>query len=175
MSDSISFRPLNRSDFPQLQRWLAEPHVVAWWHEPLDLRAIETKYGPRIDGIEPTHVFAIEYYQRLVGWIQWYRWSDYQEHAQQLGADSKSAGVGLAIGEKELIGMGLGSSVIRQFLDQIVFVDPTISAIVTDPEEGNLRSLNAFKKVGFAIAKTVKLRDESFQRCVMHLSRLKQE
>lgn len=167
MRHSVSFRPLNRSDFPQLQRWLAEPHVVAWWHEPLDLRDIETKYGPRIDGIEPTHVFAIEFHQRPVGWIQWYRWSDYQEHAQQLGAEPESAGIDLAIGEKELIGIGLGSSVIREFLDQIVFIDPSINAIVTDPEECNRRSLNAFKKAGFTITKTVKLPKEAFSRCVM--------
>lgn len=44
----LSFRPLQRSDFALLRRWLAEPHVDAWWHDPLDLGAIEQKYGPRI-------------------------------------------------------------------------------------------------------------------------------
>ena len=174
MCDSISFRPLSRSDFTLLRRWLGEPHVVAWWHEPLDLRGIEAKYGPRIDGVEPTHVFVIEYHQQPVGWIQWYRWSNYHEHARQLGAEPESAGIDLAIGEKELIGMGLGSIGIRQFLEQTVFIDPTIRAILIDPEEGNLRSLNAFKKAGFTTTKTVKLPKENFNRCVMHLSRLKQ-
>jgi hypothetical protein len=89
--------------FSLLHRWLAEPHVLAWWHEPIDLHGIEAKYGPRIDGIEPTHVFAIEYHHRPVGWIQWYRWSDYQEHAQQLRAELESAGIDLAIGERELL------------------------------------------------------------------------
>jgi uncharacterized repeat protein (TIGR03803 family) len=84
MQDSISFRPLGRSDFPLLQKWLSAPHVAVWWGEPLDLEAVDGKYGPRVDGTEPTHVFVIEYDGQPVGWIQWYLWSDYPEHALQL-------------------------------------------------------------------------------------------
>jgi aminoglycoside 6'-N-acetyltransferase len=171
MHNSISFRPLSRSDFPLLQRWLLEPHVVAWWRQPLDLAGVHAKYGPRVDGIEPTHVFVIEYCGRPAGWIQWYRWSDYPEHALQLGADLESVGIDLAIGEQEMTGMGLGARAIRQFLNQIVFVDPAINTVIADPEENNLRSLRTFKKVGFTVTKNVKLQGESFQRCVVHLNR----
>jgi len=171
MPNSISFRPLSRPDFPLLQRWLSEPHVHAWWHEQLDLAAIQAKYGPRIDGLKPTHVFVIEEDGQPAGWIQWYRWLDYPTHAQQLGADRKSAGLDLAIGEKEMTGKGLGPAAIRQFLDQIVFTHPAISAVVSDPEENNLRSLRAFAKAGFTVTQKVKLPGESFQRCVVHLSR----
>jgi hypothetical protein len=41
----LSFRALDRSDFPLSQRWLSEPHVDAWWHEPLDLERIEKNTG----------------------------------------------------------------------------------------------------------------------------------
>jgi len=171
MPSSISFRPLARSDFSLLQRWLVEPHVQAWWREPLDLAGVHAKYGPRVDGIEPTHVFVIEYQGRPAGWIQWYRWSDYPAHARQLGADLESAGIDLALGEQEMTGKGVGSSAIRQFLDQIVFIDPTISAVITDPEKNNLISQRAFKKAGFRVAGNVKLEGENFERYVMHLSR----
>jgi aminoglycoside 6'-N-acetyltransferase len=171
MLESISFRPLSRSDFPLFQRWLLEPHVATWWHESLDLAGIEAKYGPRIDGTEPTYVFVIEYRKRLVGWIQWYRWSDYPEHALQLGAGPESAGIDLAIGEREMMGMGLGPAAIRKFINQTIFVDPTIRAVIADPAESNLRSLRAFKKAGFSVTKTVELLGESFQRSVVHLGR----
>ena len=49
---SISFRPLQRSDFPLLQKWLAFPHVATWWNERFDLYSLEAKYGPDIDGRE---------------------------------------------------------------------------------------------------------------------------
>src|SRR5215203_6122925 len=104
----ISFRPLAYADLSLLQRWLSKPHVEQWWHEPLDLPGVQARFGPRIDGVEPTQVYLIQYGARPAGWIQWYRWSDYPDHAAQLGAERSSAGIDLAIGEEELIGIGLG-------------------------------------------------------------------
>jgi hypothetical protein len=67
MQASISFRPLGRSDYPLLQKWLAAPHVAAWWGDPLDLAAINEKYSPLVDGTQPTHVFVNECGTYLVG------------------------------------------------------------------------------------------------------------
>jgi aminoglycoside 6'-N-acetyltransferase len=170
-SDSISFRLLNRSDFPLLQKWLSAPHVAAWWREPLDLAKIEAKYGPRVDGAEPTHVFVIEHSGRQVGWIQWYLWSDYPKHALQLGAELSSAGIDLAIGEPAMTGRGLGPVVICKFLKQIVFANPGVSAVISDPEENNVRSMRAFEKAGFGVASTVQLAGENFKRRVVRLDR----
>jgi aminoglycoside 6'-N-acetyltransferase len=174
MTSRISFRPLCRSDFPLLQRWLAEPHVKAWWGAPLDLAGVHAHYGPRVDRIEPTHVFVIEHDGRPAGWIQWYRWSNYQEHALQLEAEPDSAGIDLAIGEQEMMGLGLGPLAISEFLKEIVFVDPGIIAVITDPHEDNLRSVLAFEKAGFSVTKTVQIRGESFRRRVVRLDHPKQ-
>jgi aminoglycoside 6'-N-acetyltransferase len=171
MQVSISFRPLSRSDFPLLQEWLSAPHVAAWWHETLDLASVHAKYGPRVDGAEPTHVFVIEQDGRSVGWIQWYLWSDYPEHALQLRAEPGSAGIDLAIGERAMTGLGLGPSAIREFLRQIVFADSGISAVITDPEEHNFRSLRAFQKAGFLMTNTVQLAGENFKRRVVRIDR----
>ena len=172
MRASISFRPLTRSDFPALQEWLSAPHVAAWWHDPLDLAGVEAKYGRRVDGAEPTHVFVIEQAGRPVGWIQWYLWSDYPEHALQLKAEAASAGIDLAIGELAMTGLGLGPVAIREFLRQVAFRGPSVSAVITDPEEGNRRSLRAFEKAGFTLANTVQLVGENFKRRVVRMDRL---
>ncbi len=94
----FSFRPLNRQDFSILQKWLAEPHVREWWHDDLNAEEIEARYGPRVDGTEPTHVYIIIKDTKPIGIIQWYLWSDYPDHAAQLGADGTAAGIDLAIG-----------------------------------------------------------------------------
>jgi aminoglycoside 6'-N-acetyltransferase len=167
MQVPISFRLLGRHDFPLLQKWLSVPHVAAWWGEPLDLAAVDAKYGRSVDGIEPTHIFVIENGGGPVGWIQWFRWSDYPEHALQLRAEPASAGIDLAIGEIAMIGLGFGSIAIRAFVEQIVFAGTTISAVITDPSENNLRSLRAFEKAGFTTTNTVQLEGESFKRQVM--------
>jgi RimJ/RimL family protein N-acetyltransferase len=54
---------------------------------------------------------------------------------------------------------------------QIVFADPNINAVVADPEEGNLRSLRAFRKAGFAATNTVQLAGENFKRRVVRMDR----
>lgn len=166
----ISFRALKRLDFPLLQRWLSEPHVDAWWHEPLDLAGLEQKYGPRIDRVEPVHVFIIEHERQPIGWIQWYRWSDYPKHAVQLEAESSAAGIDLSIGEISALGKGIGSSAIREFIRNVVSVEPGITAVVTDPEELNSRSCRAFEKAGFISLRSVGLEGENVRRQVMHLA-----
>jgi aminoglycoside 6'-N-acetyltransferase len=165
----VSFRALERSDFLLLQRWLSEPHVDAWWHDALDLAGLERKYGPRIDGVEPTHVFIIQHESRPIGWIQWYRWSDYLKHASKLEAEPNAAGIDLSIGEASEVGKGIGSSAIREFVLNVVSAEPGITAIVTDPEERNGRSCRAFEKAGFIPVRTVELEAEKVRRRIMHL------
>jgi len=63
-------------------------------------------------------MFVIEQEVRPIGWIQWYLWFDYPEHAGQLGAESTSAGIDLAIGELSMTGLGLGPTAIREFVRQ---------------------------------------------------------
>jgi aminoglycoside 6'-N-acetyltransferase len=167
----ISFRELGRSDFPLLQKWLAAPHVAIWWNERFDLASLEAKYGPAIDGSEPIHVYLIQSEGVPIGWIQWYRWRDFPQHAIQVGADAMSAGIDLAIGEIEMTGRGLGPAVIREFVPNYIFTNGDVGAIVADPSARNKRSASAFKKAGFSIVDTVQLVDEAFERHIVRLDR----
>jgi len=155
-----------------MQRWLAAPHVAVWWNEPFDLASLEAKYGPRIDGSEPVYVYVIQFGGVPIGWIQWYRWRDFPEHAIRLGADDRSAGIDLAIGEVEMTGRGLGPAVIREFGTNYIFVNSDLGSIVADPSVRNLHSVSAFKKAGFSVASTVQLVDEAFERLVVRLDRV---
>ena len=168
----ISFRPLTRSYFPLLQKWLAAPHVAVWWNERFDLDSLEAKYGPRIDGSDPVHVYLVQHHGVPIGWIQWYRWADFPEHALQLGADGEAAGIDLAIGEIGLTGHGVGPAVIREFGANYIFTNGDVGAIIADPSKSNLHSISAFKKAGFNIVKTVQLVDEAFERHVVRLERV---
>jgi aminoglycoside 6'-N-acetyltransferase len=165
----IAFRPIDWSHFPLLQRWLSEPHVDQWWHQPLDLPGVERKYLPRIDGRDPTHVFIIEHERRPIGWIQWHRWADYPDHAVQLQVSPGAAGIDLAIGEVTSIGKGLGPIIIQQFVVTVISVQPGISSVVTDVEERNGRSLRAFEKAGFTPTGLVQLKGQTVRRRLMHL------
>jgi len=169
---ALAFRPLSRSHFPLLQRWLAAPHVAAWWNDPFDLPSLEAHYGPCIDGNEPVHVHVIEVDRVPIGWFQWYRWRDFPAHANQLSADNSSAGIDLAIGEIDRTGQGLGPAIIQQFAADHIFPNPDMAAIVADPEVHNLRSVRAFRKAVFSIVNTVQLAGEAFERHVVRLERV---
>jgi GNAT superfamily N-acetyltransferase len=116
-------------------------------------------------------MFVIEQEAMPIGWIQWYLWSDYPQHARQLGAEPASAGIDLAIGELSMTGVGLGPTAIREFVRQVVFSNPEVRAVVCDPEESNLRSLRAFEKAGFKMVRTVQLTGERCRRQVVRLDR----
>jgi len=156
-----------------LQRWLAAPHVATWWNEHFDLASIEAKYGPSIDRGE-LHLYLIQFEGLPIGWIQWYRWRDFPKHAIQLGADNRSAGIDLAIGEIEMTGHGLGPAAIREFGTRFIFANSDIAAIIADPSVKNLHSVSAFKKAGFNIVSTVQLVDEAFERPIVRLDRIEE-
>lgn len=169
MFEEISFRPLTRADLPLLERWLAEPHVDAWWHQALDLAGLEKRYGPSIDGINRTHVFIIVQGGEPIGLIQWYRWSDYPGYASPVNAGPEAAGIDLAIGDPEKIGLGIGPVAIRQFVEQIVLAGTGLRSVTADPAVGNIRSIRAFEKAGFSQTITIQRPGEDFQRRVMRL------
>lgn len=172
MTDDLGFRALGSADLPLLGRWLARAHVAQWWRAPWDAEGVAAEYGPKIDGREPTRVFVIVLGGTDVGWVQWYRWADYPEHAGQLGADETAAGLDLAIGEPELLGRGLGPRVLRRFVEGVVFADPAITACICDPEVENQRSLRAFARAGFSVVRRVRRPDEDGDRLVMRRGRI---
>jgi aminoglycoside 6'-N-acetyltransferase len=95
----VTIRPLSRDDFPLFQRWLAMPHVRAWWgSEPVAPADVERKYGPRADGTDPTRVFVIELADQPIGFIQCYRHEDYAGWDRAVGIPA-AAGIDYLICE----------------------------------------------------------------------------
>src|SRR5260221_604871 len=82
-------------------------------------------------------------------------------HAQQVGAGATAAGIDLGIGEREMIGVGIGSRSIQQFITQVVFANAAVDMCISDPEEDNIRSLRAFESAGFIVVKIIQLQGET--------------
>jgi hypothetical protein len=60
-----------------------------------------------------------------------------------------------------MIRAGPGPTAVRKSLKEIVFLDPSIAAVVADPEENNLRSLRAFERAEFMVLNAVQLPGET--------------
>ena len=155
--DPVTIRPLSRDDFPLLRRWLAMPHVQAWWgSEPAEPADVDRKYGPRADGADPTRVFVIELPDQPIGIIQCYRHEDYADWDRAVGIPA-AAGIDYLIGEPAHCGRGLGTAAITGLVPRVFGLYPEIAAIVAVPQAANQASRRALEKAGFSLVGERKL------------------
>lgn len=148
----FTFRPLARDDFSRLAIWLAAPHVHRWWREDPDPAAIESRYGPGVDGTDPGEAFVVERDGQPIGLIQRYRFDDnpaWRDSLRVAGTPSDAAGLDYLIGEESRLGQGLGPALLSQFLADTWVRYPDVSAVVVNVDPANRRSWRALEKVGF--------------------------
>lgn len=167
----IAFRPLVDDDLGQLFLWLIRPHVRRSYAEaPGSFEEVRARYGPRSRGEGPVRAFVVQVGGRDAGYAQTYPVNAFADYAAALDCGEGVAGIDLFIGEPEFLHRGLGTRIVRRFLEEVVFAAPAVSACIASPAEGNEASIRAFEKAGFARWKRVQL-DGAQPECVMRLER----
>jgi aminoglycoside 6'-N-acetyltransferase len=148
----LSFRSLKRADLALLSSWLRRPHVARWWREPSDLRSIEDRYGPAIDGIDLTEIFVVELGGQPVGLVQRYESTtdlEWREMLAKAGVFERTVGIDYLIGDQERLGHGLGPELIAQFAADTWGRYPSAQTIAAAIDQENRRSWRAVEKCGF--------------------------
>ncbi|MGZ5035757.1 MAG: GNAT family N-acetyltransferase [Usitatibacter sp.] len=167
----IAFRRLAEEDLQQLFLWLLEPHVVRGYAPaPGSFMEFVAKYGPRTEPGNVVEAYVFSVGGADAGYIQAYDLASFPDYAVQVGAGPGVACVDLLIGEEGLTGWGLGSRVVRQFVEEVVFARREVSACIAGPAEGDRASVRAFEKAGFARWKTVRA-EGGASECVMRRDR----
>jgi aminoglycoside 6'-N-acetyltransferase len=137
-----SFRPVTPDDLAIIAGWLAEPHVAEWWDDPDEEIAAIREHIDSIS-VEP---LIIELDGRPIGYLQSYDphlEDDHPYRDQPFG----TLGIDLSIGDPDLVGIGHGSAIVRQFVEEL-FAEGTPRVII-DPDPANLRAIRAYEKAGF--------------------------
>jgi RimJ/RimL family protein N-acetyltransferase len=148
-AEGISFRPLFEGDLDLLHRWLNTPHVLEWWANPGPTREqVAEEYAPRVLKEERVECFVMMYGERPIGFIQQYPVDDANPYAPYVPSLARAAGIDLFIGEPDLVHRGLGSALIRRFLEEVVFAGD-VSVCVIDPSERNRIAIRAYEKAHF--------------------------
>lgn len=151
----VSLRPMTEADLPMLHGWLNQPHVVEWWGgERPSLQEVHDHYRPRVLAQENVRPYIglldgepFAYAQSYValgsgdGW-----WPD--------ETDPGVRGIDQSIGRHELLGRGLGTQLVRALVD-LLFSDPQITKVQTDPAPHNLRAIRCYEKAGFRRVKEI--------------------
>jgi len=150
---AIAFRPLTRDDLPLLHEWHQRPHVVRWWTVHATFEETENHYLPTIEGTEPTDHYVALLDGEPLGMIQTYLVTDYPDYAALIEEGEGTAGLDLFIGDEAKTGRGLGTEMIRRFVEEIVFARRETMACTADPDTHNTASIRAFEKAGFRVAR----------------------
>jgi RimJ/RimL family protein N-acetyltransferase len=146
----VRFRPMTAADLPLLHAWLERPHVKRWYADHGGYDDVVAHYGPSLDGRDPTDHYIVQLGERPVGMVQTYVVVDHPRYAALIGVrDPYTAGADILVGEEELTGQGLGTQILRCFVEEIVFARATTTRCVADPDVDNTASVRAFEKAGF--------------------------
>jgi aminoglycoside 6'-N-acetyltransferase len=136
------FRAVTEADLSMIAGWLAEPHVAEWWDNPeAEIAAIRE----HIDSIS-VEPLIIEFDGMPIGYIQSYDPHLEDDHPYQ-DQPFGTLGIDLSIGPPELVGVGHGSAIVRQFVDTL-FAEGAPRVII-DPHPANARAIRAYEKAGF--------------------------
>ena len=141
MAPDYVFRPMTAADLPLVRRWLTEPHVAEWWHDPETFEFVSGDLG------HPDMAqFIVTLDNRPLAYLQCYRLSDW--HGGLGPQPEGTRGIDQFIGEDEMVGRGHGSALIRAFIEGLF--KSGVPRIVIDPSPANPRAIRAYEKAGFS-------------------------
>ncbi|TIQ50624.1 GNAT family N-acetyltransferase [Mesorhizobium sp.] len=140
--DSYDFRPVTEKDLPMIARWLAEPHVAEWWDGPQKEIAEIREHLDSVS-VEP---LIVELDGRPIAYLQSYdpHLEDDHPYADQ---PFGTLGIDLSIGPADLVGIGHGSAIVRQFVEALF--EEGAPRVIIDPHPDNGRAIRAYEKAGF--------------------------
>ena len=167
----IQFRALVLGDLELMRRWLNNDFVARWWPGWPSLEQVRAKYGPRIDGSDPTKCFVIMLDGAPRGFIQSYRVHHDPNLRALIDAPERAAGIDLFLGEREDAYRGLGPRIIRRFLAEFVFAQTDTDLCLIDPAQNNAAAIRAYQKAGFQHLCTIRVPAELQPSYVMILRR----
>ncbi len=150
----ISVQPLQRADLGLLAAWLADPVVARWWAEDPAADAVQARYGPSIDGDDPTALYLGLDDGAPFGFIQVYRFADepaahVAELAQVYPVPAGALGVDYLVGTPAHRGRGLGPGLVRAAVAQGFADHPSARDVLVAVHAENRASWRALEKAGF--------------------------
>jgi len=131
---------MTTADLPLVQRWLLEPHVAEWWHDPETLVFVSSD----LDHPDLAQ-FIVSVDGRPFAYLQCYQISEWHDSFGPQPAGTR--GLDQFIGEADMLGRGHGSAFIRAFADKLLAGGTP--RVVLDPEPENARAIRAYEKAGF--------------------------
>lgn len=150
--DRFRFRPLGRTDFAMLGEWLGRTHVRMWWHHDPSPASIAEDFGPGVDGEEAVEYFVVSIDGTECAFIQSCQLHDEDEWwtaLQVVDAPRDAFTMDYFIADPTLVGQGLGTAMIKEFLENRWRRYPDATCSIVDVDPANPASWRALEKNGY--------------------------
>jgi aminoglycoside 6'-N-acetyltransferase len=163
----VKLRPAIMADVPDLERWDAEPHVIAAVTDVSDaVQAFEGAYWPSELAMQSDvfQYYIAELDGRPIGAMliidphlePTHYWGEIEPNLRALD---------IWIGEADCLGKGHGSEMMRAALD-LCFADSAVTAAIIDPLASNTRAHRFYQRLGFKAVERRILPENS--DCLVH-------
>ena len=139
---------MTHDDLRDVLRWRQQDHVQRWFGAGPTWQQVVDRYGPRIDGSEPTRMSVVEANGQSIGFIQDYLIKDHPEYAT-LVPDPEAIGGDYLIGDPDWVGRGIGTRLLWVWLTRLAVEYPRSKAVFVSPDHRNLASVRILAKTGF--------------------------
>lgn len=147
MRNQISFMLIESKHLMLLSEWFKAPHVNEFWKETTDISELKTKFivkHPKC-GVDSYIIF---YNDDPIGYIQSYQatksgngwWAD---------AEPGTYGIDLFIGIEQMIGKGIGTQIMKEFIRKLC-QNSDVKKVIVDPTPENSRMIHICEKIGFS-------------------------
>ena len=153
-----TFRPLTAEDLRMLHEWLQRPHIRQWWKKPTTIAELQHDYL-RPDFDESSTRAYIAFLEDVpIGFVQSYVVMGSGEGWWEDETDPGARGIDQFLANAEQLGQGLGSAMVRAFVEQL-FKDPRVTTVQTDPSPENERAIRCYRRAGFVALRKVSTPD----------------
>jgi AacA4 family aminoglycoside N(6')-acetyltransferase len=147
----VSLRLMTEHDLPMLHDWLNRPHIVEWWggeEARPTLDEVREHYLPRVMAEESVTPYIAMLGTEPIGYAQSYvalgSGDGWWEHETDPGV----RGIDQSLANPEQLNRGLGTKLVRTLVE-LLFSDPSVTKIQTDPAPNNQRAIRCYEKAGF--------------------------
>nr|AAK51922.1 mutant AAC6'-IbS158A 6'-N-acetyltransferase [Klebsiella pneumoniae] len=156
-NDSVTLRLMTEHDLAMLYEWLNRSHIVEWWggeEARPTLADVQEQYLPSVLAQESVTPYIAMLNGEPIGYAQSYVALGSGDGWWEEETDPGVRGIDQLLANASQLGKGLGTKLVRALVE-LLFNDPEVTKIQTDPSPANLRAIRCYEKAGFERQGTV--------------------
>lgn len=150
-AELVTLRLMTEDDLVMLHEWLNRPHIVEWWGgeaERPTLEEVLEHYRPRVLAEESVTMYIAMQASEPIGFAQSYIALGSGDGWWEDETDPGVRGIDQSLANPEQLNQGLGTNLVRALV-ALLFADPSVTKIQTDPAPHNHRAIRCYEKAGF--------------------------